>query len=405
MIDRTVCYGLSHNLDGTPRTRTIRQLKVAIGIPTGPAVHVWIDMAQKWVVEYGVRDGETAKLKFERKEFAAMEDARKFYMEKRKVVPQRSYPGKLPYFTFQKIGMTGDFWPDWATIQRCGPLPTEIDIVFLDDAPLEQSYQWWTASQLNCEGNGIDGRRRVGVETKRPEDEEASKSAKERGEKWFPIVKGCHTQGCVFGAGENAVCGPHSRLRFQLAQSPVLGADCVFDTSGWQSGGALATGIRKLREITGRGDANAGVVAMIPMKLALMPYRTRMPNGKPALQYFVSLRVPAEGAAALFRRVQGQADEFRQLMTAQPQIAAPEPSEALTEDIEARTINAEFYAERAYEDETFSAPSPPPKEPRRRGEPPPEPEPEDDVVDGDIDPIPVNLPEYQSPQYRDSEVK
>ena len=40
-IDRSKLYGVLHEPSGRPIVRQVRVLKVGIGVPTGPDVHVW----------------------------------------------------------------------------------------------------------------------------------------------------------------------------------------------------------------------------------------------------------------------------------------------------------------------------------------------------------------------------
>ena len=52
-IDRSKLYGVLHEPSGRPIVRQVRVLKVGIGVPTGPDVHVWIDQNHQWCVEVG----------------------------------------------------------------------------------------------------------------------------------------------------------------------------------------------------------------------------------------------------------------------------------------------------------------------------------------------------------------
>ena len=52
-IDRSKLYGVLHEPSGRRIVRQVRVLKVGIGVPTGPDVHVWIDQNQQWCVEVG----------------------------------------------------------------------------------------------------------------------------------------------------------------------------------------------------------------------------------------------------------------------------------------------------------------------------------------------------------------
>lgn len=337
--DKTKLYGLTHDpVNRRPMVRQVRMLKVGIGFPKGPAIHVFIAPNGKWIVEEGLKQPK-------RTEFDSMQKAKAFYMERRRVAPDRTYPSKFPYFTFLRIGMDGGFIHDFEAIERHGPMPTEIEVVFLNDAPLEQSMQWWTAAELKCEGNGIDARRRLDLAA--TEDEKKlAETARKVGEKFFPIIDGCHMRGCPYSRGKDnkaPLCKPHSRLMFQLAYNPTLGGTAVFDSTGWGSGANLFSCLHQVRSITGRGDADVGRVAGIPLQMVLRPYRTSH-NGQPSTQYGVSLQLRAADAQSLVRNVIEKADEFRRIAGSPLLLeAADELGEVMPESAEARTMEAEFY--------------------------------------------------------------
>ena len=52
-IDRSKLYGVLHEPSGRRIVRQVRVLKVGIGVPTGPDVHVWIDQNHQWCIEIG----------------------------------------------------------------------------------------------------------------------------------------------------------------------------------------------------------------------------------------------------------------------------------------------------------------------------------------------------------------
>jgi len=332
-LDRTKLYGVTHSPDGTPLTREVRILKVGIGYPKGPAVHVYIDRAQKWVVEVGV--GKDAK----RLRFDSRPEAEKAYNEQRRKAPLRGHPGKFPYFTFHRIGIDGSYYPDWEAIERHGPVPTEIGIVFLTDQPLELAYQWWTVAELKCEGDGINARRRI-TAAQNEEERRLAAEAEAAGEQFFPLVGKCYTKGCPLARGEKRVCKPHSRLSFQLAYAPMLGGTCTFDSTGFRSAADLASSIHRIRTVTGRGNAEQGTVAGIPLLLTLRPYRASH-QGKPTTQYAVSLQLRASDAVELYRKAIEAGEEFRRVALA----SAPERAAQLPEAQEAARMEAEFYPE------------------------------------------------------------
>lgn len=341
-IDRTKLYGLTHSLNDKPITRQVRMMKVAIGYPRAKAIHAYkaSDDPEKWCVEIG--SGKDIKTW----DFASMEEARAFYDKNRKGAPERKYPSKFGYFTFLRIGPDGEYYPDWETIARHRAFPRAIDIVFITDSPLEQSMQWWTASRLLCEGNGKDARRRVdhGLrENASPQEKQAAQQARDAGSEWFNIIGQCYTAGCPFATGEKPVCKPHSRLSFQLAYAPTIGGTCVFDTTGWRSGANLFACLDQIRTITGSGNPDAGLVAGIPMRLILQPYKVRPHGLAPSTQYAVALQISAKDAVTLHRRVLTQADEFHRVLREPLMIEASHEEERLTESQEAHLMEAEFY--------------------------------------------------------------
>jgi hypothetical protein len=321
-----------------PMVRQVRMLKVGIGFPKGPNIHAFIAPSGEWVVEEG--DSKPPK----RTKFKTMAEAKAFYADRRRSVPERKYPSKFPYFTFLRTGMDGGFVHDFEAIERHGSMPTEIEIVFLTDTPLEQAMEWWTAAEKKCEGNGIDARRRVDLAATE-EEKKLADAARKAGEQYFPIIDGCHMRGCKYSHGEKPFCKPHSRLMFQLAYNPTLGGTAVFDTTGWRSGGNMFSCLHQIRSITGRGDADIGTVAGIPLQMVLRPYRTSH-NGQPSTQYGISIQLRASDAQSLVRNVIAKADEFR-MLTGAPMLleAADELGEVIPETIEAKVMEAEFYPE------------------------------------------------------------
>ena len=332
MMDKSKLYGLTHDLDGTPRTHQVRMLKVGIGYPRGPAIHVYIDRSGKWVVELGVGD------KVALKRFDDRGTAKEYYTDQRRRAPIRKYPGKFPYFTFYQIGMDAQYYPDWDAIEQHGSIPTEIEVVFLTNDPLEQTMQWWTAAELKCEGNGKDARRRIEL-AETDDEKQAAAKAEAAGEQFFPLTNACYACGCKHARGDKAICKPKTRLSFQLAHAPTIGGTCVYETTGFRSGRNLFSCIEQIRTVTGRGDPEQGVVAGIPLILILRPYRTSH-KGQPTKQYGVSLQLRAEDAVSLYRKAIQAGDEFQAISRVPRQLEAPEPEAA-----QAKRMEAEFYPE------------------------------------------------------------
>lgn len=353
-------FGLLHEPDGTAVERHVRILKVSFGIPNGPDIHVAIKRDGKWSVEIGSYGGERGTARQSHtKDFDTKADAFRYYMASRKGAAQRKYPRKLPYFTFLRMGMDGDYVHDFDAIEQHGAFPNELDVVFLTNEPFDYAYQWWTAAELKCQGDGMNATRRL-TEAKTAEEKKLADQAATKGEKYFPIVNGCYTQGCNYCKGDKPVCKPHGRLYFQLVNSPRIGGSCTYDTTGIRSIQQLFSCIQQVKAMTGRGDAEIGTVAGIPLKFVLRPYKTSH-NGQPSVQYGVSLEFRAASAVELMRSLHQHSSEFQaaaQLMTQPLQIESGvdevydttlidpiNPPAFDSEDIEAAAMDSEFYGD------------------------------------------------------------
>lgn len=333
-VDRNKLYGVLHGLDGQPIERQVRVLKVGIGIPIGPDVHAWIDAQRLWCVEVGVYSNN--KRQSQVKRFAVRVEAQTFYDQQRKAPGQaeRKAPRKIPYFTFLRMDGRGQFVHDFDAIEQHGPTPTEIDVVFLTERNFDNSFQMWSASNLLCEGDGRNARRHIEMgnagEEKRLADE-----ARKRGERFFPIVEGCFARGCPYARGDKPMCKPHGRLYFQLVHSPRIGGACQFDTTGYRSISQLASSLKQIRSITGRGNPESGTVAGIPLKLVLRPYRAQH-QGQNSIQYGVNLEFRAPSAVELARSLDRHTREFREaarlLPPAQAAADRPNPEISMTPD-------------------------------------------------------------------------
>ncbi len=336
-------YGVTHTPAGKPIVRLAKTLKVGIGYPKGKAIHVYIDARGKWCVETGDHKDTRKVARFDDRA-----KAQDFYREAWPKTADRRYPAKFGYFTFQRISIDGSFSPDWDAIELHGPLPTEVPIVFLDNAPLHQQFEWWTAAELKCSGDGRTAMRRCSA-AKTKEEKAAAEEAAARGENVFPILDACFTQGCVYAKGEKPLCKPHTRLSFQLANAPALGSTCHFDSTGFRSASQLFSSLEQIRAITGRGNPEEGPVAGIPLLLKLLPYKTSH-QGKPSTQFGVTLHLRAKDAMDLMRGTLQRADEFRQLQVAPLMLSAAQeeaPEEALSDAVDADVIHGEVLPESA----------------------------------------------------------
>lgn len=333
--------GITHSLTGQPLVRLAKTLKVGIGYPKGKAIHVYLDRSGQWTIELGTGKDRTLK------KFGTRRDLQMAYAELSKTAPERRFPGKFGYFTFQRVSIDGTFTPDWDAIELHGPLPTEVGIVFLDNAPLRQQMEWWTAAELKCSGDGRNAMRRLS-EAKTKEEQRAAAEASGRGEQFFQINNGCFAYGCPISRGEKPFCKPHSRLQFQLVNAPALGSTCTFDSTGFRSATQLFSSLQQIQTITGRGNPEDGVVAGIPLTLKLLPYKTSH-NGQPSTQFGVTLYLKAGDVMELVRKAINAGDEFRQIAaSARLQLGAGDIEQAaaeqmLSEAAEAVAMESEFY--------------------------------------------------------------
>jgi hypothetical protein len=350
-------YGLTHKEDGSAIVRQVTTTKVGIGLPQGKDLHVYIDGSGKWVVKVG-------KDKIER--FEDRKEARKFYLEAAKTAPDRKFPGKIQYFSFTRISADGNYQPDWDMIEQHGPLPVEIPIIFFRNEPLDAEYAYFTSLEKKCSGDGKDATRIVTLFTDK-DQEAAANRAKEAGERYYKIEDGCWTMGCPFAKpyseGDKhfaSPCKPHGRLFFQFLKSPTLGATAYFDTTGRRSISQLFSCLQDFREFTGRGDADKGYVAGIPLWLTVRPYRATFMQGtvkKTSTQYGVGIEFRGEGIepARLVESLISASEEYRE-RTAQRQLTAGPIAVSLDGEREEREpveITAEEFTEIEEEQEVF----------------------------------------------------
>lgn len=338
-------YGVTHDpTTGEPRVVEPRTTKVGIGLSKGKALHAYIDAEDQWVVMLG--SGKDAV----RKRFQDKRSAQLYYRTSARSAPERKYPERLPYFTFSRLAANGDMEPDWDVIADHGPMPTEIDIIFLRDDPFTAAYQLWGASEKKCQGDGKVALRVLSM-AKTPAENQAAAAAEKRGEKYFPVDT-CWLSGCPYSKPSDtrpSPCRPMGHMVFQLIKSPRLGGSATFNTSGYKSISQLFSSIEIFKRATGSGNAESGFVAGIPLKLVLRPYRV-LHAGKPATQYAVSLEFRAASALALKRDLIEEAVKFRlagaeplrQLEAGTMPLAAPE-----IPDLPAAAIAAEFDIEPA----------------------------------------------------------
>lgn len=357
-----VLFGITHNVDGVPIVRERRILKVGIGLPKGRGLNVWLHNDKRWY--FRIAKKVNGRVEFETcnpKGLGSRAEAERFYRENIHKAEMVSYPRKLGYFTFTRPVLQEDgteiFQPDFEAIEAHGPAPTEIDIVFLDDNPFDGAYQMWSTSELRCKGDGIVARRVLDMAAN-DEEKALAKLAKEAGEKYFPIIGGCWTNGCSY---KNEVvkgnktypspCKPGGDLKFQLASNIRVGGTAYFHTTGYRSISQIFSSLEQIKTLTG------GRLAGIPLKMVLRAYRTRH-NDQSAIQYGVGLEFRAEDLQALRRNLVEQAWRFRQIDTPPPgpraqtthYLEAPATETAVIEEgeddrpIPAQAIADEFYS-------------------------------------------------------------
>jgi len=386
-----VLFGITHQPDMSPIVREPKILRVGIGLPRGPAINFWIAPDKKWCCRIGKL--ENKKLKFEPFQFEDRAAAEAYYDEAlaKNLIPPCNYPRKVGYFNFTRQRILADgstvMEPAWDAIEAHGPAPTEIDIVFLSDDPLDGGYQMWSKTELRCHGDGIHAERILALAGQPwqgyqpPADEkDLAEAARRDGQRYFPIVNGCWTFGCPYtkeyvadGRPQPSPCKPGGDLKFQLLKSIRVGGTAYFHTTGIRSIQNLFSGLLQIKTLTG------GRLAGVPLKLVVKPYRTNH-NGQAATQYGVAIEFRADTIEALRQNLIEQALNFRAIalgtgsgvraLPAGPpaMIAAPAAEEpdgmALDGDedepAQAAAMAAEFYGDDAGGDGAESAPAEPP---------------------------------------------
>ena len=346
-------FGLTHDTDGNAIIREARILKVGIGLPKGKAINVWIHNDNKWRVRIGYKPDDSKTMSFE-----SAKQAEEFYRANLAKAPTCPYPRKIGFFTFTRpvIDDGGEiFEPDWQAIEAHGPMPTEIDIVFLDDQPFSGAYQMWSTAELKCRGDGINARRVLAMAAT-DEEKALAQEAKQNGEKYFPIIEKCWTCGCPYSResaeGKPSPCKPGGDLRLQLARNIRVGGTAYFHTSGYRSIGNIFSSLERIKTLTG------GRLSGIPLKMVLRPYKTKH-DGQAATQYGVSLEFRAEDVEALRKNLIEQAWKFRSVAEAPVRRLIESVEPALEEDDEEVPISAQAMTDEFYPEET----APPPKKP------------------------------------------
>ncbi len=346
-----IMIGITHDADGTPIVREPRVLKVGIGVPQGKAIRVFQHPSGEWYVIVGAKKADQKSHRFPNRK-----DAETFFHATKASVPTRNFPEKLSYFTFTRPMADGSYEPDFDAIESHGPVPTELDIIFMENEPFRGSYQMWSTSELRCKGDGQHAERVISMAT--PAEQEMANAWAANGSKYFPIVDGCWTKGCQYAKEQNgkpSLCKPGGDLKFQLARNLRVGGCAYFHTTGFRSISQLFSCLYRFKSLTGGGDPERGYLVGIPFKMVLRPYTTKH-NGQAATQYGVWLEFRADTMEALQKNMIEQGARFASGGFRFPngaQAAGPRMIDAPAEPIDdgdddspisAAAMSAEFYA-------------------------------------------------------------
>jgi hypothetical protein len=317
-----VMIGLTHNEDGTPRIRLPRQLKVGIGIPRGKALRVFIHPTEKvnpWYVVEGYYEGSDRSLKERSHRYPDRESAEVGYIalrDREPAVPECGYPRKLKFFTFSKPTVTDKgaeiYEPDFDAIESHGPTPTRIPILFIDANPLRFNYQLWAATELRCKGDGVNASRSVLIGS---EKDPGWKEAKAAGERYFPIVEGCHERGCRFAASKE--CKPGLSMNFQTANHLLYGVAATFHTTGFESCSRTFSSFTTIKAAVERATGHD--ISGLGVFMAMRPYVTHPEGKKAATQYAIHVELPLKAQRSIVAQLRAMFED-----DVEPkQIAAP----------------------------------------------------------------------------------
>lgn len=353
--------GITHQTDGTPIIRVPKMVKLGIGVPRGPALYVWIQRSEdgqrlEWLYKLGTKDGEKSKIEYKisadrvpvlkadgTSNRAAAEQKYWLYIKKAAVA---NYPQKLPYFTFTRPEMVNgieQFVPDFEAIERFGPTPTSVDVVFMEDDPYDGEYAFWSTSELKCHGDGVHAMRKLDMAATDDEKRLAAE-AKAVGQQYFPIMNGCATMGCPYykstvvnGREVGAACKASFNLKFQLIHDIRVGSTSYFHTTGYRSISQLFSGLTQIQGLT------QGRLRGVPVRLNLRPYKTKH-NGQAATQYGVYMEFRAANVEALKKNLLEAASSFSGVQ-AQPKMIGSAQDAGPGEEVpySASAIAGEYY--------------------------------------------------------------
>ncbi len=390
-INYSCLYGVTHDIQtGQPIVREPKLLKVSIGAPKGKAILVYTQRTDtqgqvKWWIKVGTsKDAKDHS-------FNTRQEAEFAYQNLFQSAPETKYPRKLPFFTFTRPTAEGQMEPDWDAIEAHGPMPTEIDVVFMSDQPFEAAYAMWSATELRCKGNGVDSERLVRFigedKTATPEEKQIAEIALSLKAQRTVLLDNCWAKGCRFsqpyvanGKEYPSPCKPSGDLKFQLANKLRVGGTAYFHTSGFRSIQQIFSALQIFRTLTGRGDPSQGRLAGLPFRMVIRPYKTKH-NGQPATQYGISLEFRAETVAQLRQKLLEESLNFYTIAAPPRQISTSEVMAADTSDVidegmdeafaaddaddipvaqaaQAAVMAAEFYADQPEEEQQPDEPAP-----------------------------------------------
>lgn len=339
---RNVMFGLTHDMAGKTVMRVPRSTKIGIGLPGGKDVELYIDYNGEWVAN-------TPGMKRDGKDVPFVRYPDRATMQSKwptilKYAATRKHPKKIDYFTFTKPGSL-EYDPDWDMIEAHGARPTAIGVMFTDNEPYSGGYQWWSASELKCYGDGINAMRVLSLAE--PAERELAAEAAEHLMEYFPIIEGCASCGCPY---LDNPCKPVTALKFQLVASPRLGSSAYFHSTSKVTAQNVAAFLDLIRRQTG------GYIEGIPFQMVLRSHRVTVQTDKgkrASTAWNVGLEFRADRAVEMKHKMLAAAESWRNAAPSAPALAAPEvidqPDEADVEstadvvELAPAAIAQEFY--------------------------------------------------------------
>lgn len=265
-------YGVTHEEDGTPRTRLAVAGKVGIGLPAGE-----------------VRD-DTGRL-----------------------IRNQSYPSKAPHFFFWTRGDAGE-WVISSKLMQKYNRSTRLPIFLLDDnieSVFKTNYAAWTTSGERCSGDGRSATRKFIPITG------DTKNLTQEADEPYSV-------NCTCPLLKLKLCKPSGKLLFVLADFPVLGAIWYLHTTSYRSIGQIYSGLDLIRRLTEPVQVG-GKLSGVPLSLEMQEGPTRYKDPRTG----VMKNGRAHFTSVSYRGVPGEEDAIQGLIQAalrtKPALAAPNP--------------------------------------------------------------------------------